>query len=131
MKNLPGIKILTIDIGGSHIKATLLDAEGTPVSNYERLPTPKPSKPENILETIQVLVKSFEYDKISVGFPGYVKNGGIKTAPNLGTDDWKEYDLKTALSNMLHKPAKVVNDADLQGSPLISCHTQNFLQALV
>lgn len=113
--------ILTIDIGGSHIKATLLNEEGTPVSDYARMPTPEPSTPENAMELIQELVKGFTgYEKVSAGFPGYVKNGVVKTAPNLGTESWKEYDLQTALSTLLNRPAKVVNDADLQGIGMVS-----------
>lgn len=121
MQNIPGINILTIDIGGSHIKATILNAEGVPVSDYKRLTTPQPSTPASVTETIKELVKDFTgYDKVSVGFPGYVKKGVIKTAPNLGTDEWKDYDLQNALSAMLNKPVKVVNDADLQGIGIVS-----------
>ncbi|MEO8710823.1 MAG: ROK family protein [Parafilimonas sp.] len=121
MPKASSLKILTIDIGGSHIKATILDAEGTPVSDYARLPTPQPSNPKNVMQLIEQLVKGLTgYDKISVGFPGYVKNGVVKTAPNLGTDDWKDYDLQTLLAAMLKRPAKVVNDADLQGAGIVS-----------
>ena len=121
MPKASNLKILTIDIGGSHIKATILDAEGTPVSDYARLPTPQPSNPKNVMELIEQLVKGFTgYDKISVGFPGYVKNGVVKTAPNLGTDEWKNYDLQTLLGVMLKRPVKVVNDADLQGAGIVS-----------
>ncbi len=121
MPNNPNIKILTIDIGGSHIKATILNAQGAPVSDYARLPTPQPSTPKNMMDAIQQLVKGFtEYDKVSVGFPGYVKNGVIQTAPNLGTDVWKDYTLQTFLAAMLKRPVRVVNDADLQGAGVVS-----------
>ena len=117
----PPIKILTIDIGGSHVKAAILDNAGTPVSDYARIETPQPSTPAKVMETIQELVKNFiEYEKISVGFPGYVKLGVIKTAPNLGTDYWRDYDLQSAIGVMLNKPAKVINDADLQGLGIVS-----------
>ena len=113
--------ILTIDIGGSHVKATLLDESGTPVSEYKRVPTPKPSNPAGIISAIEQLVKDFTgYNRISVGFPGYIKNGVVKTAPNLGTLEWKDYDLQNALSGMLKQPARVVNDADLQGVGVVS-----------
>jgi len=115
------MNILTIDIGGSHIKATILNAEGTPVSDYARMPTPQPSTPVNVIDLIKELVKKFtDYDKISVGFPGYVKNGVIKTAPNLGSNAWKDYPLQTNISALLNRPAKVVNDADLQGIGMVS-----------
>lgn len=115
------MKILTIDIGGSHIKATILDEAGTMIQDYEKLVTPVPSFPENVLQTIKELIKNFpEYDKISSGFPGYVKKGIIKTAPNLGTELWKDYDFANALTTMLNKPSKVVNDADMQGLGVVN-----------
>ena len=122
MQNIPDIQILTIDIGGSNIKATILNREGDPVADYARMPTPQPSNPENVMDLIRELVKDFSgrYDKVSVGFPGYVRNGVIKTAPNLGTEYWQDHDLQTSLSEMLGKPARVVNDADLQGIGMVS-----------
>ena len=121
MLNTSPIKILTIDIGGSNVKATILDHTGTPVSEYSRMETPQPATPAKVMERIQEVVKNLtEYDRISVGFPGYVKNGVVKTAPNLGTEYWENYDLQSSISAMLNKPAKVVNDADLQGVGIVS-----------
>src|SRR5207253_2647932 len=92
-----------------------------PVSDYVRMETPEPATPAKVLERIKEVVKIFsDYDRISVGFPGYVRGGVVKTAPNLGTDYWENYDLQTAISGMLNKPTKVVNDADLQGVGLVS-----------
>ena len=121
MENTTGSNILTIDIGGSHVKATILNANGETISDYKRLPTPQPSSPENILSTIGELVKDLpEYNKISVGFPGYVRDGVVKTAPNLGTDYWKDFDLSKKLETELGKPTRVVNDADMQGLGVVS-----------
>lgn len=120
MANSTG-NILTIDIGGSHIKATILNTEGIQVSEYARMPTPEPSTPRNVMDLIKELVKGFTgYDKVSVGFPGYVRDGIVKTAPNLGTDSWKDFELQNLLSVMLKRPVKVVNDADLQGIGMVS-----------
>jgi polyphosphate glucokinase len=116
-----GLKILAIDIGGSHIKATILDRAGILIRDYERMETPATANPVNVLNVIRELVKNFpEYDRVSVGFPGYVKHGVIKTAPNLGTDFWKDFNLELELAKMLSKPTKVVNDADLQGIGVVS-----------
>jgi polyphosphate glucokinase len=113
--------ILTIDIGGSHVKATILNPQGVPVSDYARMPTPEPATPLNVLDLIKELVKNFtDYDKISVGFPGYVRDGVVKTAPNLGSESWKDYPLQINLSALLSRPARVVNDADLQGVGIAS-----------
>lgn len=108
------LKTLAIDIGGSGIKVMVLDNEGNPLSDRERLKTPHPAKPEEVIETILTLAKGKEFDRASAGFPGVVLNGLIKTAVNLD-EDWLNYDLATSLTQLLSKPVKVANDADIQG----------------
>ena len=116
-----GLKILSIDIGGSNVKATVLNAEGAFLHDYEKLPTPSPATPGRVLDTIKKLVGNFaSFDKIATGFPGYVKDGVIKTAPNLGTEQWVDFNLQKKLSELLGKPALVINDADLQGLSMAS-----------
>lgn len=113
--------ILAIDIGGSHVKATLLNESGDMVDDYKKLPTPVPATPAAILNSIKQLADMFPgFTHISAGFPGYVRNGIVFTAPNLGTDDWRNTNLAEQLSTKLGKPAKVVNDADMQGLGIVS-----------
>lgn len=114
-------KILAIDIGGSHIKATLLSTEGVFLKDYEKLPTPLPATPGKVLDVIKQLSQSFQgYDKIAAGFPGFIKDGIVKTAPNLGSDQWVDFDLQKKLAELLGKPALAINDADLQGISVVS-----------
>ena len=114
------LQVLSIDIGGSHVKATVLNSNGSTKEEYEKVDTPYPANPEGIIKAIKFLVKNFKsYDRISVGFPGYVKDGIVKTAPNLGTPYWKEFNLRERLQKELGKPTLVVNDADLQGLGLV------------
>ena len=114
-------KILSIDIGGSNIKATVLNTSGTFLEEYERLPTPLPATPEKVLDIVKQLAQKFpQYDKIAAGFPGYIKDGVVKTAPNLGTEQWANFNLNKALEDVLGKPALAVNDADLQGLAVVS-----------
>jgi polyphosphate glucokinase len=116
-----GQKILSFDIGGSNIKAVLLDAAGQNLTEYEKLATPVPATPERVMVVIEQLAQRLTgYDKISAGFPGYVKDGVVHTAPNLGTDYWKQTNLAQMLAARLGKPAKVVNDADMQGLGIAS-----------
>lgn len=114
-------KILAVDIGGSHVKATLLNEEGDMIDDYKKLPTPDPATPDAVLDAIQQLASMFSgFTHISAGFPGYVRNGIVFTAPNLGTDFWRNTNLQDLLSTKLNKPAKVVNDADMQGLGIVS-----------
>ena len=116
-----GQKILAIDIGGSHIKATLLSTEGVFLKDYEKLPTPLPATPGKVLDVIKQLSQSFQgYDKIAAGFPGFIKDGIVKTAPNLGSDQWVDFNLQKKLAEVLGKPALAINDADLQGISVVS-----------
>jgi polyphosphate glucokinase len=110
------LQILSIDIGGSNIKGTILNDKGELQKQYEKIATPVPANPENVIKAIKTLVKDFPvFNRVSVGFPGYVRDGVVKTAPNLANDQWKDFDLAKTLEAELGHPAKVVNDADMQG----------------
>ena len=117
MKTTPAqLKILSIDIGGSSIKATILNSKGELKMDYNKVVTPSPATPDNVIKSIKTLIEKFpSFEKISVGFPGYVRNGVVKTAPNLGNSYWKDVDFNKRLKEALGKDAQVVNDADMQG----------------
>lgn len=108
------LQTLAVDIGGSGVKVMVLDEAGTPVTERSRVDTPQPPKPNAILDAIATLAAKETFDRVSVGFPGVVRNGTIYTAVNLDSD-WVEFDLATALASRLGKPVRVANDADIQG----------------
>ena len=109
-------RILAIDIGGSGLKAALINTDGEMVTDRIRVKTPRLRKPETLVEEIVKLVEPFtDYAVVSVGFPGVVRNGKILTAPNLGTKTLRGLDLAGELENRLAKPVRVLNDADMQG----------------
>ena len=107
---------LAIDVGGTGLKASVLDERGEMRADRVRVATPHPSPPNVVLEALVKLVEPLlPYDRISVGFPGVVRKGIVKTAHNLGQDDWYGFDLAGALERQLGKPVRVENDADVQG----------------
>ncbi|MBO0735202.1 MAG: ROK family protein [Alphaproteobacteria bacterium] len=110
-------RTLAIDIGGTGIKAALLDEAGAMIGKRRRTPTPRrPVTPELLVRAIDQVVKPLgTFDRISVGFPGYVRGGRILTAPNLGTRTLTGFDLQSVLAKHFGKPARVLNDADVQG----------------
>ncbi len=113
-------KTLAIDIGGSGIKGMILDPQGTPISDRQRIDTPQSPDPEPVLAIIEEIANTLgPFDRVSVGFPGVVKQGVIKTAVNL-TPAWVDFDLAQFLSQRLSKPTRVANDADIQGYGVIS-----------
>jgi polyphosphate glucokinase len=113
--------ILSIDIGGTSIKACILTPEGTLYSDYTKLPTPKNSTPQEVIKVIQELVGPLnDYGKIAIGFPGYVKCGTVETAPNLAKNKWAGFHLAQEISDLLGKPVRLINDADQQALGIIS-----------
>ena len=114
------MRTLTIDIGGTGIKTLLLDVAGQPIGERVRELTPKPSTPANVLAVIERMIATKKpFDRVSVGFPGVVVRGVVRTANNLGTKQWRDYDLQTAIAAMTSKPTRVINDADLLGYGVI------------
>lgn len=106
--------VLSLDIGGSFIKAALLNAEGDICSQFKRVPTPATAPVSEMITTLMNLAAQFEgFDRISIGFPGYVKNGIVYTAPNLSNAVWKQIPLRDLLSNATGLPVRIVNDADM------------------
>lgn len=117
------MKTLAIDVGGSHLKASVLNEDGRLTVDRVRVATPVGAKPDKIVATLAELVEPLPpFDRISVGFPGVVRNGTVLTAPNLGNDDWKGFKLAEALGARLGKPVKVLNDAEMQGMAVIKGH---------
>jgi len=94
---------MSIDVGGSGLKAMLLDPAGKPVSERQRVVTPEVPTPELVLsglDSLRALLPKF--DRVSVGFPGFQLQGELEKR-------WK-------------KPVRVGNDADVAGYGAIKGH---------
>ena len=119
----PGPITLAIDIGGTNLKAGLLDRDGGVVGKRTKVATMHPSPPDRVVPALVELAGRLgSFDRISVGFPGLIKGGVVRTAPNLGTKEWDGYDLAGALQSRLGKPVRMLNDATVQGLGVISGH---------
>ncbi len=90
----PAPVTLSIDIGGSGIKAMLLDARGKPISARERIVTPAVPTPSAVLRALEELrARLAGFDRVSVGFPGVVKRGVTYAAFNLHPK-WVDFPLE-------------------------------------
>jgi polyphosphate glucokinase len=106
---------LSIDIGGSGIKAMLLNARGKPISARERIVTPAVPTPSAVLRALETLRGQLAgFDRVSVGFPGVVKRGVTYIAVNLNPR-WANFPLERELEKRWKKPVRVANDASVQG----------------
>ena len=111
---------LAIDIGGSGIKAMVLDEKGNSITERLRIDTPDPATPKAVMDVICTLAeKQGSFDRVSVGFPGVIEEGVTKSAANLN-DEWLGFDFAEAIYQRLGKPVKIKNDAEIQGFGAIS-----------
>jgi polyphosphate glucokinase len=129
-----GRKTLAIDVGGSGIKAIVLDAAGEATSDRVRMPTPYPLPPDRLVNALVDLVAPLPaYDRVAVGFPGVVRDGRVLTAPNLSRESgpdspvdttiqalWAGFPLADELAAKLGKPVRAANDADMQAAAVVS-----------
>lgn len=99
------MKILAIDVGGTNIKAKVEGPE-----ERRKFPSGPEMTPSKMVEGVLEMTKDWEYDVISIGFPGIIKEGEVITEPvNLGPG-WKGFDFE----NAFEKPVRVMNDAAMQ-----------------
>jgi polyphosphate glucokinase len=114
------LRVLSFDIGGTGLKASVVDGNGKMLAPHERVLTPHPSTPGNVVKALVKLAKDMPaHGCIAAGFPGVVIRNVVHTAPNLGTKSWAGFDLGKALTRHLGGPAKIINDADIAGLAVI------------
>ena len=107
---------LGIDIGGSGIKGALVDIQnGELVSERIRIPTPEPSTPAAIANTVKELVQKFDYQgPVGCGFPALILNGTVQTAANIH-QSWIQVPAEQLFSSETRLPVFLINDADAAG----------------
>lgn len=137
------ITTLCVDIGGSGLKAAMVDLHGDLTTERLRVDTPYPCPPERLVSSLTDLVSPLgRADRATVGFPGLVRLGRILHIPSLtratydgDTDQtlqsqWDGYPLESALQDAFGIPTKLLNDADVQGCAVISGHGLEFVMTL-
>jgi polyphosphate glucokinase len=99
------MKILVIDVGGTHIKVR---AQGQ--DELRKCPSGPDLTPAVLIERVREATADWEYDHISIGYPGPVVEGRILLEPvNLGPG-WLGFDFDAALG----RPVRIINDAAMQ-----------------
>jgi polyphosphate glucokinase len=99
------MKILVIDIGGTNVKM-LASGKETP----RKFPSGPKMTPEQMVDGVLSATKDWDYEAVSIGFPGPILCGQPMTEPvNLGPG-WMGFDFEAAF----RLPVRVVNDAGMQ-----------------
>ena len=102
------VNTLAVDIGGTGLKASVLDLSGNMEHDRVRVPTPYPLSPVRLVDEIERLIEPLPpFDRVSVGFPGMVRDGHVLSAPHFVsptgpggkpspklTEAWARFDLR-------------------------------------
>lgn len=107
-----------IDIGGSGIKGAPVDLKsGELAADRLRIPTPQPSTPDAVADTVKELLDSFGVERgmpVGVTFPAVIQHGVAKTAANVDKS-WIDTDADALFTERTGHDVFVVNDADAAG----------------
>jgi polyphosphate glucokinase len=105
MKSNKSLRVLVVDVGGTHVKIRVSNRRTS--RQFESGPT---LTPQQMVASVHELAGEWEYDVVSVGYPGVVIHGKIMTEPyNLGRG-WVGFDFRQAFG----RPTRIINDAAMQ-----------------
>jgi polyphosphate glucokinase len=99
------MKVLVIDIGGTHVK--ILATGHDERREFESGPG---LTVRQMVSGVKRLAKDWQYDVVSIGYPGLVLKGRITAEPHNLAKGWVGFDFEKAFG----KPVKVINDAAMQ-----------------
>lgn len=109
------MEVMGVDVGGSGIKAALVNTEtGELVTERVRVDAPSSFQPDEVIAAILDLRQQLGYDgPMGVGFPAVVSHGVVMTPPTaLAFPGWDSYPLRERLAEATGTPTVVINDAD-------------------
>ncbi len=99
------MNVLVVDVGGTHVKVL-----ATGQNAAREFPSGPTLTAEQMVVGVKKLAEDWQYDAVTIGYPGPVLNNRPLTDPwNLGPG-WRGYDFAAAFKC----PVKVVNDAVMQ-----------------
>ena len=98
-------RILAIDVGGTHVKL-LASGQAEP----RRMPSGKRMTPGKMVAGVKELAEGWEYDVVSIGYPGPVRCGRPAAEPHNLAPGWVGFDFEAAFG----RPVRMINDAAMQ-----------------
>src|SRR5215468_10638297 len=99
------MKVLAVDVGGTSVKI-LATGQETPL----KFVSGPGMTPENMVSGVKELAANWDYDVVSIGYPGPVLHGRVLHEPYNLAPGWVKFDFEKAFGC----PVKVINDAAMQ-----------------
>ena len=127
------VTTLTVDCGGTGIKASVLDKTGKVLIDFPYLKTPYPLSPSKLIGIIQDFVQAdLRIKRVTVGLPGMIRNGKVVVIPHYINSNgprsamdlnlrkaWYGFDMQSLLQKRLKLPTLVLNDAEVHAAAVI------------
>ena len=99
------MKILMIDVGGTNVKLMASGHEG-----FRKFPSGRGLTAAKMVKGVVKATEDWDYEAISLGFPGLVREGRIARNPLNLSGGWMDYDFDKAFK----RPVRIINDAAMQ-----------------
>jgi polyphosphate glucokinase len=100
-----GRRILVIDVGGTSVKLL-----ATGQKEMRKIPSGPEMTAAGMVAAVKAAVKGWDYDAISIGYPGPVVHGRPLHDPHNLAPGWVDFDFEKAFG----RPVKIINDAAMQ-----------------
>lgn len=113
---MTGQPVLAFDVGGSFVKAGLVDArDGRVLRELDPAPTPSGATPEAVMDLLAAMTARLPSEgPVGLAFPVVAKRGVARTAANIDKR-WIGIDAAALLASRIGRPVAFVNDADAAG----------------
>ena len=98
------MKVLMIDVGGSNVKMMV-----TGNGEMRKFPSGRELTARKMVSSVKAAVRDWDFEKISLGFPGLVKDGRLIREPLNLSGGWMRFDFERAFD----RPVRIINDAAL------------------
>jgi predicted NBD/HSP70 family sugar kinase len=99
------VNVLAVDIGGTNVKILLTGATAS-----RRFPSGLALTPAEMVRNVQELASDWEYEAVSLGYPGPIANGRIVGEPKNVAPGWVGFDFEQEFG----LPVRLMNDAAMQ-----------------
>ena len=99
------MKILVIDVGGTHVKFL-----ATGYKTHREVASGPAMTARKMVTTVKRLASDWKYDAVSIGYPGPVLRGRPASEPHNIGGGWVHFDFRTGFGC----PVRIVNDAAMQ-----------------
>jgi polyphosphate glucokinase len=99
------VNILVVDIGGTNVKIWK-----TGEADKAKIPSGKTLTPAALVEGVSKAAAGWAFDRVSIGYPGEVRNGVPSADPYNLAPGWVDFDYASTFK----VPVRIMNDACMQ-----------------